>query len=148
MKHTSINQTFARLLVPTLLLLSIGCSDDKPAPSSNQTASSSKPAKKNNSVDYGEASDSVKQKFIGEFSESCVERELKNSVNKDVDGQRFKSNCDCIAQHIAEDLADVDAEKYLDDHEDTQTLGIKFDAAAFFCLQNKPQPKGPHLFGK
>lgn len=148
MKHHSINKAFALLLISTLALLAAGCSDDKPEAPANQATSKTKPEKKDNSVDYGEASDSVKKKFINEFSKNCVARELQNSVNKDVDEKRFQQSCDCIAQHIADDLADVDAEKYLDDHEDTQTLGIKFDTAAFFCLQNKPQPKGPHLFGK
>jgi len=148
MKHTSLNKAFALLLIPTLVLLAAGCSDDKAEAPAKPSATKSTAAKKENSVDYGEASDSVKQKFISEFTESCVERELQNSVNKDNDEKRFQDSCGCIAKHIADDLADVDAEKYLDDHEDTQTLGIKFDAAAFFCLQNKPQPKGPHLFGK
>lgn len=148
MKHTSINKAFALLLIPTLSLLTVGCSDDKAEAPAKQTAAKSNEAKKDNSVDYGEASDSVKQKFITEFSENCVARELEKSVNKDNDEKRFQDSCGCIAKHIADDLADVDAEKYLEDHEDTQTLGIKFDAAAFFCLQNKPQPKGPHLFGK
>ncbi len=115
------------------------------AASSNQTKPSSK---KENTVDYGEASDSVKNKFIKTFSDNCVKRELKTSNNKDVDEPRFQQTCHCIAEHISEDLADVDAEKYLEDHEDTHALQIKFDAGAYFCLQNKPQPKGPHLFGK
>lgn len=148
MKQTSVNKALALLVLPTLVLLASACSDDDAQAPANQAVAKAKPAKKDNSVDYGEASDSVKQKFINEFSENCVERELKNAVNQDVEEKRAKQSCDCIAGHIADDLSDVDAEKYLDDHEDTQTLGIKFDAAAFFCLQNKPQPKGPHLFGR
>ncbi|QPK62403.1 hypothetical protein IVG45_16310 [Methylomonas sp. LL1] len=129
-------------------ILLTACSDDKP-----DTAAPEKPAAKtkpvnNNNVDAGEASDTVKQKFVKTFAKNCVTREMKNSVNKDIDEKRFTESCGCIAEHIVEDLAEVDAEKYLDDHEDTHTLQIKFDAAAFFCLQNKPQPKGPHLFGK
>lgn len=137
------------LLIPALATLT-ACSDDKPAAAKNESATTAqtKPTKKENTVDYGEASDSVKSKFIKTFSQNCVARELKNSTNKDTDEKRYQQSCDCIAGHIADDLAEVDAEKYLEDHEDTQTLGIKFDAAAFFCLQNKPQPKGPHLFGR
>lgn len=137
-------------LISTVVILSSGCSSDEPEPAKAQVAATSKakPAEKDNNVDYGEASDTVKNTFIKTFSKNCVTRELKNSANKDVDEKRFQQSCDCIAEHIAEDLADVDAEKYLEDHEDTHTLQIKFDAGAFFCLQNKPQPKGPHLFGK
>jgi hypothetical protein len=142
--------------ITTLFLLSffavllISCSDDKgksTAAAQNQPQMhTNKPSK--NHVDYGEASESVKQKFESVFSKKCVERELKNSINKDIDQKRFEDSCTCIAHHIAEDLSDVDAEKYLLEHEDTQALEIKFDTAAFFCLQNKPLPKGPHLFGK
>jgi len=124
-------------------VFSSGCSDDKVEKSSVEA----KPGKLNH-VDYGEASETVKQKFAGTFAKNCVSRELKNSINKDVDEKRFTESCSCIAKHISENLSDVDAEKYLQEHEDTQALEIKFDTAAFFCLQNKPQPKGPHLFGK
>lgn len=131
-------------------MLLTACSDDQPEPAKTEKTVATSKAKvsKDNVVDYGEASDTVKQKFIKTFANNCVARELKNSVNKDMDEKRFAESCNCIAEHIAEDLADIDAEKYLDDHEDTHTLQIKFDAGAFFCLQNKPQPKGPHLFGK
>ncbi len=138
----------AMLLMASLALFATACSSDKEeVPQSEKTISKSKPSN-NNNVDQGEASDTVKQKFTNVFAQNCLKRELKNSVNKDSDEKRFQESCSCIASHIAEDLAEVDAEKYLDDHEDTHTLQIKFDAAAFFCLQNKPQPKGPHLFGK
>jgi hypothetical protein len=136
-------------LISSVAILSSGCSSDEPetAKTASSVSSPAKPTAKQNSANDGEASDSVKQKFIKTFSKNCVTRELNNANNAS-DEKRFQQSCDCIAQHIAEDLADVDAEKYLEDHEDTHTLQIKFDAGAFFCLQNKPQPKGPHLFGK
>jgi hypothetical protein len=145
MKHSKI---LGLLILPVILLTLSACSDDKPqsaAPAKSATASK---AVKHNHIDAGEASDSVKQKFAAAFSKNCVVRELKNSVNKDIDEKRYTESCDCIAKHISENLDDVDAEKYLQEHEDTQTLEIKFDTAAYFCLQAKPQPKGPHLFGK
>ena len=119
------------------------CSSDK----TEKTEKISGAAKANH-YDTGEASNSIKQKFQTEFSKKCVARELKNSVNKDTDQKRNEENCACIAKHISENLSDVDAEKYLQEHEDTQALEIKFDTAAYFCLQNKALPKGPHLFGK
>ena len=152
MKKTILNDLCALILIPALAVLATGCSDDKAEATKNAAISApsakNKPVKTDNTVDYGEASDSVKNKFIKTFSQNCVARELNNSNNKDVDEKRFQQSCDCIAGHIADDLAEVDAERYLEDHEDTQTLGIKFDSAAFFCLQNKPPPKGPHLFGR
>jgi hypothetical protein len=149
MNNNNMLKVLTFSLISTVAILSSGCSSDEPetAKTAVSTSSKSKPAEKDNNVDYGEASDSVKNQFIKTFSKNCVTRELNNSNNA-ADEKRFQQSCDCIAQHIAEDLADVDAEKYLEDHEDTHTLQIKFDAGAFFCLQNKPQPKGPHLFGK
>jgi len=147
---------YRALLLLVLSLAVSACSDDQSPKTANAPQISSKKdiaktavkSATDNDLDYGEASDSVKRKFIKTFSKNCVTRELKNSVNQDIDEKRFNESCSCIAEHIAEDLAEVDAEKYLDDHEDTHTLQIKFDAGAFFCLQNKPQPKGAHLFGK
>jgi len=146
MKNINGTKKFLGLLIISLMAFLLGaCSDEKPK---NVVADKNTAKAKANHVDYGEASESVKQKFETEFSKKCVARELKNSVNKDTDQKRYEEACDCIAKRIAKDLSDVDAEKYLQEHEDTQTLEIKFDDAAYFCVQNKPQPKGPHLFGK
>jgi PBP1b-binding outer membrane lipoprotein LpoB len=143
-----MNKFHIKLILPLLMaLLAVvlgGCSDEK----ADKASVAKTQSHKLNHVEYGEASDSVKAKFIKEFSNKCVNRELKNSVNKDNDQKRFEENCSCIAKHISDNLADVDAEKYLQLHEDTQALDIKFDTAAYFCLQAKSLPKGPHLFGK
>lgn len=146
MKIRTNHKLVSIVMVSALTLGINACSSDK-----DETAKvSAAPAKTKSvhRVDSGEATGPEKRQFEKEFSSKCVERELKNSNNKDVDEPRFKESCDCIAEHIMKDLSEIDAEKYIEDHEDTQTLGIKFDAAAYFCLQNKPQPKGPHLFGR
>ena len=149
MKNTKGMQKFLSLLIiPMMAILLSACSDDKSETAAPEKTVAKAKAPKDNHVDYGEASDTVKQKFEKTFAKNCVAREMKNSVNKDIDEKRYQETCGCIAEHIAEDLAEVDAEKYLEDHEDTHTLQIKFDSAAYFCLQNKAQPKGPHLFGK
>ena len=137
-------------IISTLTLLISACSDDKTQSNSAEKTAPAAKQPKNHHVNasQGEAPESVKQKFINEFSKKCVARELKNSNNPDVEKKRFEDSCGCIADHIAADLADVDAEKYLLAHEDTQSLDIKFDQAAYFCLQAKGLPKGPHLFGK
>jgi hypothetical protein len=148
MKKLPLNKILVLLTISVLTVFTYGCSSDESEAPKTEKAASAPKAVNNNNVDSGEASDTAKQKFEKVFAQNCVKRELKTSVNKDVDEKRFQDSCSCIANHIAEDLAEVDAEKYLDDHEDTHTLQIKFDAAAFFCVQNKAQPKGPHLFGK
>ncbi|MGD0960283.1 MAG: hypothetical protein ABSB19_10790 [Methylomonas sp.] len=145
--NNNTKKCFFLLIISVLALFISACSDDKTANNASEKPANAKHVKVNH-VDPGEASTSVKEQFTAKFAQNCVKRELKNSVNKDVDEKRFTDSCTCIAKKIAEDLADVDAEKYLQEHEDTQTLEIKFDHAAYFCLQNKPQPKGPHLFGK
>jgi len=146
MKTRKTPYLLAMLLVSTLAIVSNGCSSDEAEVP--KTSSVNAKTKVVHREDTGEATEPEKRQFEKEFSNKCVTRELKNSVNKDVDEKRFQETCDCIAEHIMKDLSEIDAEKYLEDHEDTQTLGIKFDAAAYFCLQNKPQPKGPQLFGK
>ncbi|WP_445367473.1 hypothetical protein ACH5Y9_21085 [Methylomonas sp. BW4-1] len=145
MKTRKTSYLFTTLIVSALTIA--GCSSDE-AETPKASASAGTAKKAVHRVDTGEATEPEKRQFEKEFSAKCVERELKNSNNKDVDEKRFQESCDCIAEHIMKDLSEIDAEKYLEDHEDTHTLQIKFDAAAYFCLQNKPQPKGPHLFGK
>ncbi|WKJ90548.1 hypothetical protein QZJ86_21475 [Methylomonas montana] len=146
MKTRKMPNFLAMLIISSLAIVSSGCSSDEAeAP---KTSAGTAKTKVVHRVDSGEATEPEKRQFEKEFSAKCVARELKNSNNKDVDEKRFQESCDCIAEHIMKDLSEIDAEKYLEDHEDTHTLQIKFDAAAYFCLQNKPQPKGPHLFGK
>lgn len=149
--NKQVKQPILGLLIISALAILPACSDDKSAPASNQTEAKSANTAKSHHIDHvkpGEATDSVKNKFISQFSKSCIDRELKNSTDLDNDTKRVKPTCECIANKIAEDLSDLDAEKYLQMHEDTQTIEIKFDHAAYFCLQAKPLPKGPHLFGK
>jgi ABC-type Zn2+ transport system substrate-binding protein/surface adhesin len=131
------------------------CSDDKPAETQTTVSSTSSAAKKptrvHNPFDHSHdevVTDVVKHQFEHEFADQCVARELKASNNPDVDKPRLDKDCMCIAQYMMKDLSAEDAKHFLKQHENTHSLQIKFDAAAFFCIQNKQQPKGPHLFGK
>lgn len=122
-----------------------GCSDDKPK--------SKIVAKKavHNPFDHshdGTVTDLEKHKFEHDFAEQCVDRELKNSVNKEYDRKRFSKSCMCIATYMMKDLTAVEAEKFLKEHKNTQSLRIRFENAAYHCLQEKNQPKSPKLFGK
>jgi hypothetical protein len=92
--------------------------------------------------------DVVKHQFEHEFADQCVARELKISNNPDVDKPRLDKDCMCIAKYMMKDLSSDEARKFLKQHENTHSLRIKFDAAAYFCLQNKQQPKGPKIFGR
>jgi len=95
-----------------------------------------------------EVTDIQKHKFEHDFARQCVERELRNSVNKDVDKERFTESCMCIATYMMKDLTAKEAEKFITAHENPRSLQIKFDSAAFHCLQQKVPTKGLQLFGK
>jgi hypothetical protein len=138
---------FALLTGLSLCVFLPGCSDDQPA--ENKSAAANKPV--HNPFDHSHdevVTDVVKHQFEHEFADQCVTRELKSSANPDVDKPRLDKDCMCIAKYMMKDLTAEDAKHFLKQHENTHSLRIKFDAAAYFCLQNKQQPKGPHLFGK
>lgn len=141
----------AWLLISSFTLMLTACSSDKDKEATKETSTAALTATKTPEPDQeieGEASESVKEKFEKRFTEACVKRELKSAVNPDIEEKRAEENCSCIAEHMADDLTDVDAEKYIEDGVDTRTLQIKFDTATFFCLQNKKQFKGPQIFGR
>lgn len=153
MKHILNAKLIIALMLGALSLVLVACSSDE----SEQNAVSAQQAAvapvdhAKHQVDVeirDEASRSVKEDFAEKFSEVCVERELKTAVNPDIEEKRAQENCACIANYIAENLSDADAEKYIEDGVDSRTMQIKFDTATFFCLQNKKQYKGPQIFGK
>lgn len=87
------------------------------------------------------ATDSVKSQFEESFTQQCVEKEIANSINKDVDRVRFAKPCACISKRIMGNLSEVEARKFLQEKKITQSLRINFDKAAFFCIQTKATPK-------
>ena len=141
---------FAILTSLSLTVLLSACSDDKPAENKPAaTSASKKPV--HNPFDHSHdevVTDVVKHQFEHEFADQCVAREVKHSANPDVDKKRFGEDCMCIARYMMKDLSSDEARKFLKEHENTHSLQIKFDAAAYFCVQNKQQPKGPHIYGK
>ena len=139
---------FALISSLSLAVVLSACSDDKPA-ENKPAATAKKPA--HNPFDHTHdevVTDVVKHEFEHEFADQCVARELKSSNNPDVDKPRLDKDCMCISKYMMKDLSSEEARKFLKEHENTHSLQIKFDAAAYFCVQNKQQPKGPHIFGK
>jgi hypothetical protein len=57
--------------------------------------------------------DIQKHVFEHEFAAECVDREVKNSINKDNDRKRFAKPCMCIATFMMKDLTAIEAEKFL-----------------------------------
>jgi len=144
---------FAVISSLSLVTFLSACSEDKPAETKQVASSSAKAAKKSvhNPFDHSHdhpVADVVKHEFEHEFVDQCVARELKGSANPDVDKPRLDKDCMCIAKYMMKDLSAEEAKHFLKQHENTHSLQIKFDAAAYFCIQNKQQPKGPQLFGK
>jgi hypothetical protein len=144
-KFTKIFILTAVVTVGLPLLLS-GCSSDE----ENKTKSTATDAK-HNPFDHThdvEVTDLQKHKFEHDFARQCVERELINSVNKEADKERFTKPCMCIATYMMKDLTAQEAEKFITEHENPRSLQIKFDSAAYHCLQQKSQPKEPQLYRK
>jgi hypothetical protein len=141
------------LLGTVFAFLLTACSDkEKPneqAVNAQATVTGEKIISKDSPYDATpEAEQTQKQKFEHDFAAQCADRELNNSNNKTSDAERINKSCSCIAAYIAKDLTDEEAEKFLGEHENPQSIRIKFEAAAYECLQEKAQPTGAKLFGK
>lgn len=120
------------------------CSDDAEKGKAASSKSSS-PAKESisHTLAGAKVDNADKQKFEQAFAEQCVQRELKHSDNPDIDRQRFEKPCTCIATYMMKDLTAIEAEKFLVEHENVQSLKIKYDYAAYHCLQEKAPPQDP-----
>ena len=144
---TPLKKTIIAVLTGAFLTLVIsGCSDDE-----KPKATASGQINTHNVFDHAHGSDVTdleKHKFEHDFADQCVAREIQQSINKDVDKERFAKPCMCIAKFMMKDLTAKEAEKFLKEHKNTQSLRIRFENAAYHCLQEKPQSKSPNLFGK
>jgi hypothetical protein len=105
-----------------------GCSDDSDFDPMDKTQVEAVP-------------DMEKQKFEHEFAEQCVNRELKNPATAESDKARLSETCLCVSKYLMKDLTSQEAEKFLDEHENPESLVIRYDAAAYHCLQEN-QAKG------
>jgi hypothetical protein len=142
---------FFAVLTSMVIALSVtGCSDDEEKVGTEKAAV--KTAEHNpNPFDHShdvQVTDVQKHEFEHAFAKQCVQRELKNSVNKDMDEDRYNEPCMCIATFLMKNLTAAEAEKFIDEHKNAQSLVIKYENAAYHCLQEKVQPRGPHLFGR
>jgi hypothetical protein len=140
--HTVTKNFFFAALTSIVIALSVtGCSDDKEKAAPVKAVF--------NPFDHSHdipVTDVQKHKFEHDFAAQCVERELKNSVNKDEDKERFSKSCMCIATDMMKDLTAQEAEKFLTEHENPRSLQIKYDSAAYHCTQQKTVDKGFKTF--
>ena len=145
-KHPFIKNVCVVLSVASILLI-VGCTDEKTSANKTQTASAEKTPISHTLLNSAVTS-SDKQKFEKTFENQCVERELKNSANPENDKAWVGKACECIATFMMKDLTAIEAEKFLIEHENAQSLTIKYENAAYHCLQQKTPLTAPHLFGK
>lgn len=142
---TFIKKSCVTAMIGLVVALNIvGCSDDK------QPAASKPAATKvvNNPFDHShdvKVTDVQKHKFEHDFAQQCVQRELKHSDNKEADEKRYTEPCTCIATFLMKDLTADEAEKFIAEHENAQSLVIKYENAAYHCLQQNAHPKGPNF---
>ena len=139
------------LIIFSILSLSLTACSEEEKTNASQAVNEQKTAATSPSFDHPhgpEVTDLQKHKFEHDFAAQCVDRELNNSQNKIEDAEKINKSCECIATYMMKDLTAQEAEKFLSEHEHPQSLRIKFEAAAYECLQEKAQPAGPKLFGK
>jgi hypothetical protein len=123
------------LICATFGVAMVGCSDDKSDfDPMDQTKIEPVP-------------DKEKIEFEHAFAEQCVTRELKNSKNPEADKAGLESTCLCVSKYLMKNLTEQEAEKFLDDGENPESLVIKYDAAAYHCLQENAV-KGPDFSKK
>lgn len=140
-------QTITKLFLLLSVLAIVGCSDDKPETENKVQINAVTKEPISHTLLDSKVSASDKQKFENAFAEQCVARELKTSNNVDYDKPRVAKACECVATYLMKDLTAIEAEKFLIEHQGSQSLTIKYENAAYHCLQQKaPQP--PHLFSK
>lgn len=132
----------------TLSLLLTACSDDsqKEAIPTTPLATVNAPLKLSFDHGHNQAKDMDKHPFEHKFSQQCLARELKNSINKEIDRARFKKPCLCIATYMMKDLTATEAQKFLREQKNTQSLRIRYENAAYQCLQQKQTPQAPTIF--
>ena len=138
---TFIKNFFFAALTGLLIALSVaGCSDDEQKTAATPAKTVFNPFDHSHDV---EVTDIQKHKFEHDFADQCVDRELKNSTNKEFDKMRYATPCMCIAKFLMKDLTADEAKLFIGEHKNAQSLVIKYEAAAYHCLQQNAHPQGP-----
>lgn len=85
-----------------------------------------------------------KGRFKKEFTKDCIGRELKTAGTDKLDRAYIEKTCACIADYMDENLTDQEAEEYLGEDNHMRALQIRYDTAAYQCIQgakNVEEPK-------
>jgi hypothetical protein len=126
------------------VLLTSACSDDG---RDKTTARSGTVVTKPFDHAHGrEVTDLEKHKFEHKFADQCIEREMARATDKAAAKARFAEPCMCIARLMMKDLTAKEAQKFLREHKNTQSLQIRYENAAYHCLQERSAAKPPSIF--
>lgn len=111
--------------------------------------SSEESVENNSGFDHGHGTgvgDLQKHKFAHAFAEQCMDRELRTSGYSD--RERFEKPCMCIATKMMENLTVKEAQKFLEEKKSTRSLEMRFNNAAYHCVDEQIQspPAGPVIF--
>jgi len=156
MKNIAIITKFlsTAAMVATVATLVSACSDDKPkAPAASAPVTTQEAIKKDHNPNPWDHSgetpvtENQKHKFEQQFADQCVKRETEHA-GEGADSSQFNKPCACIAQYMAKNLTPQEAEKFLDEHENPHSLEIKYENAAFHCLQQQQPPHDPDFSRK
>lgn len=97
---------------------------------------------------FRQTPEAKKLQFSQTFAEQCVEKEIRSSINKDVDRLRFSKPCTCIAERVSNYISPREMDKFLIEHKITHSLTMGFDKAAYFCVQNVTRPTARFSVGR
>jgi len=96
----------------------------------------SKPIDKANWVEKG--------KFKKEFTKDCITREVAVAGDK-VDLGYVEKTCACIANYMDNHLTDQEADEFLKEDNHVRSFQIRYDAAAFECVQESQKEVEPKI---
>jgi len=85
-----------------------------------------------------------KGKFKKEFSKDCIAREVAIGGDK-VDLGYVEKTCACIADYMDNHLTDQEADEYLKEDNHVRSFQIRYDAAAYECVQESQKEVEPKI---
>ena len=87
-----------------------------------------------------------KGRFNKEFKKDCIARELKGAgADGNVDKPFIEKTCDCIADYMDDHLTDQEAEEFLGEDSHMRALQIRYDTAAFHCIDGAKKVAEPKI---
>jgi len=79
--------------------------------------------------------DMEKHRFQHQLADQCVEREISIYPEAQRNRKSLERTCMCIADYMMKDLTAVEAEKFLKEKKNTQSLRIRYNNATYFCAK-------------